>query len=47
MILIHKLSCWLEGVVQEEISNITVDDFLADVVLINKQEIVKVNEKEK
>lgn len=48
MVLIFKAVHEIDGLIQdEEHSNITVDDFLADVVLIHRKEIEKVSEKEK
>lgn len=47
LVLVFKLQLEVEGIVQEEEhSSIIVDDFLADVVLINRKEILKVSEKE-
>jgi hypothetical protein len=44
MVLIFKAVHEIDGVIQdEEHTNITVDDFLADVVLINRKEIERVS----
>ena len=46
VVMLWKIGHQIEGILQEqEQSNMIVDDFLADVVLINKKEIEKVNNK--
>lgn len=48
VVLVMRVEHWVEGVAQEEEpSSAAVDDFLADVVLIQRGEIAKVAERER